>query len=221
MTVSSVQIRTPLSDDEYEAVAAVLDAHSPLDIDGLSGLLHALAVCPGHVEPEAWLDVVFPDGLPRAEGVDPLGLIDRLYRLLAETVEAVTLEHPLVPEEDDVSACRAFAAGYAAGAALDESWISDPDAWTFAAHIAYLGHRFDLVPAHVLADLRAAPDAVGLIRRDLPGIINAAGERFAESRRRQLGIRNDRRARLGRNDPCPCGSGKKYKRCCLQGSGFA
>lgn len=22
--------------------------------------------------------------------------------------------------------------------------------------------------------------------------------------------------RIGRNDPCPCGSGKKYKRCCLQ-----
>src|SRR3972149_10668940 len=22
--------------------------------------------------------------------------------------------------------------------------------------------------------------------------------------------------RAGRNDPCPCGSGKKYKRCCLQ-----
>jgi len=20
--------------------------------------------------------------------------------------------------------------------------------------------------------------------------------------------------RVGRNDPCPCGSGKKYKRCC-------
>lgn len=23
-------------------------------------------------------------------------------------------------------------------------------------------------------------------------------------------------ARLGRNEPCPCGSGKKYKKCCLQ-----
>ena len=22
-------------------------------------------------------------------------------------------------------------------------------------------------------------------------------------------------AQLGRNDPCPCGSGKKYKKCCL------
>jgi uncharacterized protein YecA (UPF0149 family) len=22
--------------------------------------------------------------------------------------------------------------------------------------------------------------------------------------------------KMGRNDPCPCGSGKKYKRCCLR-----
>jgi uncharacterized protein len=25
-----------------------------------------------------------------------------------------------------------------------------------------------------------------------------------------------RRTRIGRNDPCPCGSGKKYKKCCLR-----
>ena len=24
-----------------------------------------------------------------------------------------------------------------------------------------------------------------------------------------------RSSRVGRNDPCPCGSGKKYKHCCL------
>lgn len=23
-------------------------------------------------------------------------------------------------------------------------------------------------------------------------------------------------AKIGRNDPCPCGSGRKYKQCCLQ-----
>ena len=22
-------------------------------------------------------------------------------------------------------------------------------------------------------------------------------------------------SKIGRNDPCPCGSGKKYKKCCL------
>src|SRR5207244_424145 len=25
------------------------------------------------------------------------------------------------------------------------------------------------------------------------------------------------REKIGRNDPCPCGSGKKYKHCCLPG----
>jgi preprotein translocase subunit SecA len=28
-------------------------------------------------------------------------------------------------------------------------------------------------------------------------------------------IRN-RQAKVGRNDPCPCGSGKKYKNCCMR-----
>lgn len=31
-------------------------------------------------------------------------------------------------------------------------------------------------------------------------------------------IRNEER-RIGRNDPCPCGSGKKYKKCCLRDQG--
>ena len=26
--------------------------------------------------------------------------------------------------------------------------------------------------------------------------------------------KNDPFANVGRNDPCPCGSGKKYKKCC-------
>jgi len=26
-------------------------------------------------------------------------------------------------------------------------------------------------------------------------------------------------AKIGRNTPCPCGSGKKYKKCCLQSAG--
>ena len=27
-------------------------------------------------------------------------------------------------------------------------------------------------------------------------------------------IRSDKDKAVGRNDPCPCGSGKKYKKCC-------
>ncbi|MEX2559413.1 MAG: SEC-C metal-binding domain-containing protein, partial [Pirellulales bacterium] len=35
---------------------------------------------------------------------------------------------------------------------------------------------------------------------------------------KQEPIRN-RRPTVGRNDPCPCGSGKKYKHCCLRSGG--
>jgi uncharacterized protein YecA (UPF0149 family) len=35
----------------------------------------------------------------------------------------------------------------------------------------------------------------------------------------RLGVRSARNPlkNVGRNDPCPCGSGKKYKKCCLRG----
>ncbi len=33
----------------------------------------------------------------------------------------------------------------------------------------------------------------------------------------ETSIKPDKKVKIevGRNDPCPCGSGKKYKRCCL------
>jgi len=43
----------------------------------------------------------------------------------------------------------------------------------------------------------------------------------SQSDRKLEPIRN-REGRVGRNDPCPCGSGKKYKRCCMnRGAGVA
>ena len=27
-------------------------------------------------------------------------------------------------------------------------------------------------------------------------------------------VKNDQGEKVGRNDPCPCGSGKKFKKCC-------
>ncbi len=36
---------------------------------------------------------------------------------------------------------------------------------------------------------------------------NESGGQIASVRRRMV--------KIGRNDPCPCGSGKKFKKCCL------
>jgi SEC-C motif-containing protein len=37
---------------------------------------------------------------------------------------------------------------------------------------------------------------------------------FDPSRSKQPGLEPARAAAVGRNDPCPCGSGQKYKKCC-------
>ena len=39
------------------------------------------------------------------------------------------------------------------------------------------------------------------------------GTKVPERERKQETVRRDQ-PKIGRNDPCPCGSGKKYKHCC-------
>jgi preprotein translocase subunit SecA len=48
-------------------------------------------------------------------------------------------------------------------------------------------------------------------RRQRLRLVYSRGEEAREEKPKQQPIR---RQKIGRNDPCPCGSGKKYKKCC-------
>jgi hypothetical protein len=54
--------------------------------------------------------------------------------------------------------------------------------------------------------------------RSLAGFVGALGPAYRERCAPQGGLRIPpivkKTADIGRNDPCPCGSGKKYKKCC-------
>jgi len=41
---------------------------------------------------------------------------------------------------------------------------------------------------------------------------NVVENRYAEEGQEKKPVRKEKT--VGRNDPCPCGSGKKYKKCC-------
>jgi len=62
----------------------------------------------------------------------------------------------------------------------------------------------DLEPAGRLADGRA-----------LGQFVLAADASYQRAVKGEVEQLRRPGAKLGRNDPCPCGSGKKYKRCCL------
>ena len=73
------------------------------------------------------------------------------------------------------------------------------------------GSPLELDPEADAADLLA--EAPGLIPACVAGL-----DRFWKERRRWPGAEPGRakgpKAKVGRNDPCPCGSGRKHKRCC-------
>ena len=208
-----------LSDDEYDQLGDVLAERSAFDIDGLLGVLHAVAVAPSLLPPSAWLPVVFPDGF--GGDTDFARAVNLALRLHNEVLQACDEHYPLVPEQDDIAGYESFASGYAMGAKLDPLWFGNANRWTFAAPAAYLGGHRDLVPPDLLERIDAGPDPKSVIRRDLAGLINAAQDSFKAVRREaysqitQPTRAAPRASRVGRNDPCPCGSGRKYKRCCL------
>ena len=212
-------IATPLSQDEFETLADFLDAHSPFDTDGLLGLLHAVAIAPGQVLPSAWIRVLVPQGFvdqkSEETGLEFIGLVMRQYN---EVVDALQHRQTILPDPDDVQGCTSFAAGYVAGAELDAEWIGNDDRWTFAAPLAYLGGKHDLVPPKMLDDIERhlQPDPNQSLRQQLAAMVATAYDSFEKYRCASAsGPPPPPSTRIGRNDPCSCGSGKKYKRCCI------
>jgi hypothetical protein len=67
-----------------------------------------------------------------------------------------------------------------------------------------------LGPAPVQAPRQAMSQALGLEEEVAPGAVGSSPELpWAEPPRPRVST-----GKVGRNDPCPCGSGKKYKKCC-------
>ena len=200
-------VNVPLSDDEFDALA-----ERGLDLDRVFGVLHAVLIAPGMIAPSQWLPLAFAEVPPEPTS------IERVLRLYNEVANALQNGEGFLPTPDDEPACVAFADGYASAAALDGQWTGNADRWTFASPIGFLGGRRDLVPQAQLAELDAHPERRQVILRDLGGLVMAAYKSFANDRVVTAQAASQPRTappRVGRNDLCPCGSGKKYKRCCI------
>lgn len=60
---------------------------------------------------------------------------------------------------------------------------------------------------------KSNPDAIHILKDRCVEMKEVGQRLIAEDEARET-TRSPRREKIGRNDPCPCGSGKKYKKCC-------
>ncbi|MBN1652177.1 MAG: SEC-C domain-containing protein [Deltaproteobacteria bacterium] len=220
--MKSIDFSSPLSDDEYSRLADFCDEHAPLGMDGVMGLLHAVAVAPGLMPPSAWLSHALPDkNLGKARNSrDIIGFVFRCYN---DVLSSIQKRMTITPEDDDEDAWELFAKGYIAGALLDPEWVRHEDRWTFAAPFAYVSGRRDLVPErllHKMGSESSQQELLKTLRSQMASVIVATDDSFKPVRR-DIAIaaaaaaqKTRTTTRVGRNEPCPCGSGKKYKKCC-------
>jgi uncharacterized protein len=209
---------------ELAELADWLDAHSSLDlpggavarpIDGLLGFLHAVALAPDLLRPREWLSALLrADVNPSG---DELSTFERRVGALQRgVVAALERGETMVPEADDPIGADSFAAGYVRGAELQQEWLGT-QVWATTLPIAFLADRLDLLPGTMAKDIEEGlqPDAKQAIRAELADLVMAAYGASADIRRASVpDAPVVKPPRVGRNDPCPCGSGKKHKRCC-------
>ena len=148
----------------------------------------------------------------------------RHWNVVADTLQSGDVFLPLLLEDDHgVAHANDWAEGFMRGMALRrEDWgelLDDEDHGGWVIPILALAHEHDPDPA-----MRPYQEPMSAERREDLIVRAAAGitaiYRYFEPHRRMLAVRgrehlaHRRTTKIGRNDPCSCGSGKKYKHCC-------
>jgi uncharacterized protein len=205
-----------------DGALAELPVEEPMLLTELDGFLTGLVVCPEPIPVDAWMTVIWGvevDGVPPFE--DPFD-VQWFVKAVAARREEIARDlsrgklQPIldVDERDGEVLWEYWLDGFSDAIALrPDAWdVSAADAgWAdpwqrLGALIAIARGESDLDSVEVNAfQERAVAELTDTVQRLYAA---RAGEAKASAGHSVL------TAKTGRNDPCPCGSGKKHKHCC-------
>jgi uncharacterized protein len=209
-----------IDEDEVESAEEEMD-EGIFDISSLDGFFTAIVSGPNLMQPSQWLPVIWGDFEPEwASETEFEEIISLLVRhmngiagMLIETpteFEPIFMEHEMNGRQYLI--VDEWCVGYMFGVALDEASWQVPDISQQLEAIALFGTEAGW-------DMLKQINQEEMERRQ--GLIASAAVQihaywYARRERSSTPLRAD--PRVGRNDPCPCGSGKKVKKCCRAGS---
>jgi uncharacterized protein len=200
-----------------------------MNLEELDGFFAALIAGPDVVMPSEYNREVFGGDLSEAvefasldEANEILGLLMRHWNTIAGTLHKGEVYAPLLLEDEHgVAHGNDWAHGFMRGMQMrHDGWaelVNDDERGGCLIPMMMLHHEHDKDP-----EMR--PDPITPEQREEVIVHMAAGllgayRYFRAERDTSVGIpfgREPKRnpSKIGRNDPCPCGSGKKYKKCC-------
>jgi uncharacterized protein len=224
----------PLSEDELDRLQEFLEewGHG-MNIEEMDGFFSALIAGPEAVTPSQYLPEVFgtdPKEGARFEVMEEaqwvLSLMMRHWNAIAATLAKGELHRPLLLQTSDgVAKGYGWARGFIEGMQFSrgewEALVRDGENGGCLIPMLMLWHEHDEDPAQRTQPI--SPQQREKVFAEIPGALTFAYQHFRERRKAGAGIPplrtlpssikiGQRQARP--NDPCPCGSGKEYKRCC-------
>ena len=227
-------LNQPLTDAEYDRVASMLArSDRAMNVEMLDVFFAALICGPDLVRPSEYLRVIWGgDKIGGDKGwrdeAEMQEFFDLIMRHWNSMIAALSSGEPFMPFllEDDAGIARAndWAEGFARGMKLrTDGWIElfdDEKHAGLLVPILALAHERDPDPA-----MRPYKEPTDDERREQLIIGAAAGVtgiyRYFAARRRgsvllgqEVATPQRSKGKIGRNEPCPCGSGKKFKKCC-------
>lgn len=201
--------------EEEMEVNALLDASGARDLVFARGAFSALSTSPREVDPPEWLSLLIGDDVPDRKSLERLlALLMRDCHHVARRLHAG--EAP-IPTSDDADVIRQFCRGYVHIAQKDATWTGSQVAFEMTLPLMFLSGYVEPESLRTLApEAKERPDEYRLACQERLGqSVLSLYEHFRDKRQE---AERDRAAaaaeRVGRNDPCPCGSGRKFKKCC-------
>lgn len=202
----------PLSESEIAELRTHLTQSEGASLDYARGVFTAVACGPQAIEPTEWLPWVLGPGLPDKSTLREV--IALLVRDAQSIAECLDLGEPWLP--DGNAALVQFCKGFTRVTQHGTEWQKSSDVFVQILPIAVQAGYLDVssVERFVPSGQSAAEwlqEAQGRLSERLLTLHGHFAPARATRRNRPLTSE-----KVGRNEPCPCGSGKKHKKCCAQ-----
>ena len=235
MTPPTPLVFSPLSDEEVQELEDFLledrDGAVAMSFDIMDGYLHAVAIGPTTLLPQQWLPPVW--GQTAAQGMVPAArdleqfnrMLELVMRHFNSIIASLEDEPPdIFPiwsaiefegrEWDDA---EGWAMGFVQGMDLcSADWqplLETEQGQAWYRPIGLLGEEDFCPEQDELTDTPAQRTELSL---QIPDAVLAMHAYWLPHRRavHEQTVARTLQAKVGRNEPCPCGSGKKFKKCC-------
>ena len=198
-----------------------------MTVEGMDGLFCALIAGPELVSPSEYMPVVFGEEPWRESAFESIDEANELLALMMRHWNSIVAElqtdgvyEMLLDEADDRGVVgRKWAQGFMRGVAMRKAgWLelfTDENEGQLATIPIVAGEVDPEFPPTPLSEEKAEQLVVYM-----GAGLGRAYRHFKERRRNAPRAASTVRRsgdKVGRNDPCPCGSGQKYKKCCGAG----